>query len=137
MFSIHVDASAARPAKKRRTSCTDSLKSAFSEIEEIEEEIEYTLKSIASRFRQIKKHVAASKKDFDTEEECGDILASAKRDFGLLSELKTQLDETNTSHPYCPGCNDPYGFQPNQQAHMGDGGCLDACDSSDEDDDDD
>ena len=135
MFSTHVDASTARPAKKRRTSCTDSLLSVFSEIEEIEEEIQYTLKSIANRFRQIKKHVAASKEDFETEEECSDILTTAKKDFELLTQLKTQLDETNTSHPYCPGCNDPCGFQPNQQAHMGDGGCLDVGHSSDEDDD--
>lgn len=129
MFSTHA-LTDPPPAKKRKLTHRELLVSLLSQTEELEEDIVGTLEAISKRLERIRRHLGKTKAEFANlnEEGCEELLGSVTADVQKLTEMQDQLSNVCTTHPYCAGCNDPYGFQLNQQAHMG--GCMD--DSSDE-----
>ena len=88
------------------------------EIEDTINDIEGQLYSIMVRFRRI---VRSARKIRDDESfDC------RKDDLQQLKDMYDELQEVETKHPHCAGCNPT--FQPNQMAHMG--GCIDADDDN-------
>jgi hypothetical protein len=88
------------------------------EIEKTIDDIEGQLYSIMVRFRRI---VRSARKIRDDESfDC------RKDDLQQLKDMYDELQEVETKHPHCTGCNPT--FQPNQMAHMG--GCIDADDDN-------
>lgn len=92
------------------------------EIKETIDDIEGQLYSIMVRFRRIVRNARKIRDDDDyvSSEEI------RKDDLKQLKDMYDELQEVETKHPHCTGCNPT--FQPNQMAHMG--GCIDADDDN-------
>ena len=92
------------------------------EIKETIDDIEGQLYSIMVRFRRIVRNARKIRDD-------DDYVSSEqirKDDLKQLKDMYDELQEVETKHPHCTGCNPT--FQPNQMAHVG--GCIDADDDN-------
>lgn len=92
------------------------------EIKETIDDIKGQLYSIMVRFRRIVRHARniGDDDDYVSSEEI------RKDDLQQLKDMYDELQEVETKHPHCTGCNPT--FQANQMAHMG--GCIDADDDN-------
>ena len=97
---------------------------------EIAEKIAYIkgqLSCIMVRFRRIVRHAKkpVGPDDYESREEI------REDDLKLLEDMYDELNDVETRHPHCTGCNPD--FQPNQQAHYhGDGDNADIDNAIDE-----
>ena len=92
------------------------------EIENTINDIEGQLYSIMVRFRRIVRSARKIRDDDDYESP----EQIHKDDLQQLKDMYDELQEVETKHPHCTGCNPT--FQANQLAHMG--GCIDADDDN-------
>jgi len=94
------------------------------EIEDSIDDIKGQLCSILVRFRRIVRSAIKIRDDADyvSPEEI------RKDDLQQLKDMYDELQEVDTKHPHCTGCNPT--FQPNQMAHTG--GCIDADDDNED-----
>lgn len=92
------------------------------EIKDTIDNIEGQLYSIMVRFRRI---VRSARKIRDDDDYVSPK-EIRKDDLQQLKDMYDELQEVETKHPHCAGCNPT--FQSNQMAHMG--GCIDADDDN-------
>lgn len=105
-----------------------TLESVSAALASAQEDIEGTLWLIQRHLRRILKHAEDWKQEANDPAWRADAVNVLTADLQKLTALRASLEDVSTVHPYCAGCNDPGGFQNNQQAHT----CGDS--SSDEED---
>jgi len=117
-----VKMAAARPTFLTMTSqdvYSVEVKTSHNELESLQQAIKDNLNDVSVYFARILKHAARAKVDMSNagEDWRDHYLETLQTDIEKLRRLSYELDLVHTTHPYCAGCNDPAGFQPNQMAH--------------------
>lgn len=124
MFSTHAVQGAAAASSE-----TDSAKITrlSSELTAGMAAVESQLGDIRALYAMIQKHAAETQSEIAAADEwwTAYYLARLEEDVSKLATLRESLEDVDTTHPYCLGCNGQDGFQLNQQAHT----CI-RCDSS-------
>jgi len=121
-YNINVKMATSRPTFLTITAqalYSDQLKTSHNEFESLQQTVKDNLDDISVYFARILKHTARAKVDMANADEDwrNHYLETLQTDIEKLRRLSYELGRVHTTHPYCAGCNDPAGFQPNQMAH--------------------
>lgn len=121
-YNINVKMATSRPTFLTITAqalYSDQLKTSHNEFESLQQTVKDNMDDISVYFARILKHTARAKVDMANADEDwrNHYLETLQTDIEKLRRLSYELGRVHTTHPYCAGCNDPAGFQPNQMAH--------------------